>query len=115
MGLLQDGKWVDQWYSTESTGGHFVRKPPQFRNWITADGSPGPSGKGGFQDEDYPSLSGYVRDLFQPPGVAGSVHMRHIKDHYYQSHETINPTRIVPTGPDVDYTAPHARDRAYAS
>ncbi|MCP5089188.1 MAG: glutathione S-transferase family protein [Rhodobacteraceae bacterium] len=51
MGLLQDGKWVDQWYDTKATGGRFVRKAPQFRNWITADGSPGPSGAGGFQAE----------------------------------------------------------------
>ena len=44
MGLLQDGKWVDQWYDTSATGGHFVRKAPQFRNWITVDGNAGPSG-----------------------------------------------------------------------
>ncbi len=51
MGLLQDGKWVDQWYDTESTGGRFVRKLPQFRSWITADGSAGPSGDAGFKAE----------------------------------------------------------------
>lgn len=51
MGLLVDGKWVDQWYDTKSTGGNFVRSTTQFRNWITADGQPGPSGKGGFKAE----------------------------------------------------------------
>lgn len=51
MGLLQNGKWVDQWYDTASTDGRFVRKSPQFRNWITDDGSAGPSGTGGFQAE----------------------------------------------------------------
>lgn len=51
MGLLQDGKWVDQWYDTQSTGGRFVRTSPQFRNWVTADGSAGPSGKAGFKAE----------------------------------------------------------------
>lgn len=51
MGLLQDGKWVDQWYDTGKTGGRFVRKAPQFRNWITADGSAGPSGEAGFKAE----------------------------------------------------------------
>jgi len=51
MGLLQDGKWVDQWYETKSTGGHFKRTNAQFRNWITADGSAGPSGRGGFKAE----------------------------------------------------------------
>lgn len=51
MGLLQNGEWVDQWYDTESTGGRFVRKAPQFRNWITTDGSAGPSGKDGFKAE----------------------------------------------------------------
>jgi putative glutathione S-transferase len=51
MGLLVDGKWVDQWYDTKSTGGKFVRSQAQFRNWITADGSAGPTGKAGFKAE----------------------------------------------------------------
>jgi len=51
MGLLIDGKWFDKWYDTESTGGHFIRQDSQFRNWITKDGSPGPSGEGGFKAE----------------------------------------------------------------
>ena len=51
MGLLIDGKWHDQWYDTKSTNGAFVRKDAQFRNWITADGAPGPSGEGGFKAE----------------------------------------------------------------
>ena len=51
MGLLQNGKWVDQWYDTESTGGRFERKAAQFRNWITKDGSAGPTGIGGFNAE----------------------------------------------------------------
>ncbi|PNL91056.1 glutathione S-transferase family protein [Aerococcus viridans] len=51
MGLLVDGVWKDQWYDTESTGGRFVRKDSQFRNWITTDGAPGPSGEGGFKAE----------------------------------------------------------------
>ena len=49
MGLLVDGVWHDQWYDTKSTGGKFVRKDAGFRNWITADGSAGPSGEGGFK------------------------------------------------------------------
>lgn len=49
MGLLVDGKWHDQWYDTASTGGRFVRSDAQFRNWVTPDGSPGPSGTGGFK------------------------------------------------------------------
>ena len=44
MGLLQDGKWIDQWYDTKKNDGRFVRKESQFRNWITADGAAGPSG-----------------------------------------------------------------------
>jgi putative glutathione S-transferase len=51
VGLLQEGKWVDRWYQTEDTGGRFVRKSATFRNWITADGSPGSSGSGGFKAE----------------------------------------------------------------
>ena len=58
---------------------------------------------------DYPNLSGYVRDLYQQPGIAATVHMRHIKNHYYASHDTINPTRIVPVGPEFDFGAPHNR------
>lgn len=60
---------------------------------------------------DYPNLWPYVRDLYQVPGVAETVHMDHIKAHYYMSHETINPTRIVPVGPDIDYSLPHDRAR----
>ena len=51
MGLLIDGEWHDQWYDTKSTGGSFQRKEAQFRNWITADGSAGPSGEDGFKAE----------------------------------------------------------------
>ena len=51
MGLLQEGRWIDKWYDTEATGGRFVRSAPQFRNWVTADGAPGPSGTGGYKAE----------------------------------------------------------------
>lgn len=51
MGMLVDGIWRDVWYDTKSTGGAFVRKAPSFRNWITADGSAGPSGIAGFKAE----------------------------------------------------------------
>ncbi|MEM7295380.1 MAG: glutathione S-transferase family protein [Pseudomonadota bacterium] len=51
MGLLVDGKWVDQWYDTEATGGAFKRSTAQFRNWVTPDGAAGPSGAGGFRAE----------------------------------------------------------------
>lgn len=323
MGLLQEGKWVDQWYDTKSTNGRFVRKAPQFRNWVTADGAAGPSGKGGFKAEpgryhlyvslacpwahrtlivralkglekmisvsvvhwymaengwtfdvgdgvvpdtvngaqflhqvytkakpdysgrvtvpvlwdkqtktivsnespeiirmfnaafdevgavqgdyypehlrseidalndriyttvnngvyrcgfattqaayeeaitplfdtldwledilsrkryltggqiteadwrlfttlirfdpvyvghfkcnirriaDYPNLSNYLRDLYQQPGIARTVNMEHIKRHYYESHTSINPSRVVPLGPDIDFSIPHNRD-----
>ena len=59
---------------------------------------------------DFDNLWPYVRDLYQVPGVADTVHMDHIKSHYYGSHDTINPTRIVPVGPDIDYSEPHGRD-----
>jgi putative glutathione S-transferase len=51
MGLLVNGKWVDEWYDTAATGGRFMRTRAQFRNWITADGSPGPMGEGGYRAE----------------------------------------------------------------
>lgn len=60
---------------------------------------------------DYPNLWGYLRDLYQQPGVAETVNMDHIKKHYYGSHESINPTRIVPKGPILDFTEPHDRGR----
>jgi putative glutathione S-transferase len=63
---------------------------------------------------DYPNLSNYVRDLYQQPGVAETVNMDHIKRHYYGSQKRVNPTGIVPlgpTGPMVDFAAPHNRDR----
>lgn len=60
---------------------------------------------------DYPNLSGYVRDLYQQPGVVATVRLDHIKAHYYGSHDTINPTRVVPLGPQIDYSTPHDRNR----
>lgn len=51
MGELVNGEWSDAWYDTKSTGGAFKRQQSQYRNWITADGSPGPSGEGGFRAE----------------------------------------------------------------
>ncbi len=58
---------------------------------------------------DFTNLSGYVRDLYQQPGIAATVNMEHIKNHYYASHETINPSRVVPVGPRTDFTLPHNR------
>jgi putative glutathione S-transferase len=60
---------------------------------------------------DLPNLSNYLRELFQWPGIADTVNLEHIKQHYYYSHMTINPTRIVPLGPYQDFSAPHNRDR----
>ncbi|WP_447976564.1 glutathione S-transferase family protein [Candidatus Nitrospira bockiana] len=60
---------------------------------------------------DYPSLFGYLRDLYQQPGIAETVNFDHIKRHYYMTHDHINPTRIVPLGPVQDLTAPHGRER----
>jgi putative glutathione S-transferase len=58
---------------------------------------------------DYPNLSGYTRELYQIPGVADTVDMQHIKDHYYRSHGMINPTGVVPAGPVIDFDQPHGR------
>jgi len=58
---------------------------------------------------DYPNLWGYTRDLYQHPGVAETVHLDHIVRHYHYSHETINPYRIIPINPVLDYNAPHGR------
>ena len=60
---------------------------------------------------DYPNLSNYVRELFQVPGIAGTVDFDHIKRHYYGSHRGLNPTGIVPLGPELNFDAPHDRGR----
>jgi putative glutathione S-transferase len=59
---------------------------------------------------DYKHLSAYTRDVFQVQGVAETVDLGHIKRHYYMSHRRINPTGIVPVGPDLDFNAPAGRD-----
>ena len=59
---------------------------------------------------DYPNLSGYLKDLYQVPGLADTVNLDHIKRHYYVTHDDINPTRIVPIGPQLDLESPHGRD-----
>ncbi len=58
---------------------------------------------------DYPNLWGYLKDLYQTPGIADTVDFYHIKHHYYGSHRMINPTGIVPSGPMMDLESPHGR------
>ena len=60
---------------------------------------------------DYPNLWGYARDLYQRPAFGETVDFDHIKRHYYMTHERLNPSRIVPLGPIVDWLAPHDRAR----
>lgn len=60
---------------------------------------------------DYPNLWGYLRDLYQVPGIAETVNIEHIKAHYYTSHANINPTRIILVGPLLDFNEPHDRTR----
>jgi putative glutathione S-transferase len=60
---------------------------------------------------DYPSLFGYLKDLYQFDAIAETVNFDHIKRHYYVTHDDINPTRIVPVGPAQDLLAPHGRER----
>jgi len=58
----------------------------------------------------YPAISGYVRELYQVPGVAETVNFEHIKTHYYASHLTINPTGVIPLGPEQDFNLAHGRE-----
>jgi glutathionyl-hydroquinone reductase len=60
---------------------------------------------------DYPNLWAYARDLYQRPAFGGTTDFDHIKRHYYMTHDALNPTRIVPAGPLVDWNAPHGRER----
>ena len=62
-----------------------------------------------YRIEDFPNLSNYLRELYQQPGIAETVNFDHIKTHYYFSHTTINPTQIIPKGPELDYNWPHNR------
>ena len=64
--------------------------------------------------EDYPSLSNYLRDLYQWPGIADTVNMAHIKQHYYWGQDSVNPSRVVAKGPVLDFARPHDRDRLSA-
>lgn len=64
---------------------------------------------------DYPNLWAYTRELYQWPGVAETVNLEHIVRHYHYSHETINPNRIIPINPVLDFDAPHGRDRRVAA
>ncbi|MCP5244793.1 MAG: glutathione S-transferase family protein [Burkholderiales bacterium] len=58
---------------------------------------------------DYPNLWAYTRDLYQRPGIAETINMAHIKNHYYRSHSSINPSGVVPSGPILDFNEPHSR------
>jgi putative glutathione S-transferase len=64
---------------------------------------------------DYPHLWAYTRDFYQIPGIAQTVNFKHIKNHYYGSHRSINPTGIVPVGPLLDLEKPAGRDRGVES
>ncbi len=64
---------------------------------------------------DYPNLWAYTRELYQWPGVAETVNLDHIVRHYHYSHESINPNRIIPINPVLDFAAPHGRDRLAAA
>ena len=58
---------------------------------------------------DYPNLWPYARDLYQWPGIAETVNPMHAQRHYYESHDMVNPTRVVPAGPELDWEQPHGR------
>ena len=64
---------------------------------------------------DYKNLQGYLMDLYQQPWIAQTVNFDHIKRHYYMTHDDINPTRIVPIGPDLGLSKPHGRERLPAA
>lgn len=60
---------------------------------------------------DYPNLQGFLQDLYQIPGIAQTVNFDHIKRHYYMTHTEINPTQLVPLGPELHLSRPHGRDQ----
>lgn len=110
MGLLQEGQWVDQRYLIGDTLTEADWR--LLKTLVRFD----PVYVGHFKCNlqliaDYPNLFGYVRDLYQHPRIAATVDSSYIKKHYYGSHTSVKPTRIVPMGPNIDYTAPHDRAR----
>lgn len=62
---------------------------------------------------DYPNLSNYLRQLYQMPGIAETIHMNYIKSHYYYSHTSVNPNQLIPKGPDLDFFKPHNRNKKF--
>ncbi len=64
---------------------------------------------------DYPNLFGFLRDIYQMPGIADTVDMAHIRHHYYRSHGTINPHGVISLGPEQDLNQPHQRDKTVIS
>ena len=60
---------------------------------------------------DYPNLWAYTRELYQMPGIAETVHFDHFVRHYHYSHDTINPHRIIPINPVIDWSEPHRREK----
>eukprot|EP01001_Neometanema_parovale_P011436 NODE_7683_length_750_cov_44.133971_g7433_i0.p1 GENE.NODE_7683_length_750_cov_44.133971_g7433_i0~~NODE_7683_length_750_cov_44.133971_g7433_i0.p1 ORF type:complete len:144 (-),score=7.08 NODE_7683_length_750_cov_44.133971_g7433_i0:149-580(-) len=58
---------------------------------------------------DYPNMYGFVREIYQMPGIAETCDIDHIKHHYYRSHPGVNANGLVPKGPDLDFTTPHGR------
>jgi len=61
--------------------------------------------------KDYPNLFGFTREIYQMNGIKDTVNLDEIKKHYYTSHGHINPTRIIPQGPEINYDIPHGRDK----
>jgi len=89
-----------QFPKEQSEQDEFQRQDNAFRDLVSTNVS-----------TPYPNLDGYLRDLYQQPGIAETVHLDHIKRHYYITHDDINPTRLVPVGPVLYLTKPHGRER----
>ncbi len=62
---------------------------------------------------DYLNLNGFLREIYQLPGVAETVNLAHIRNHYYRSHKTLNPSGVIPVGPAFDWDEPHGRDQRF--
>ncbi|CAD6334678.1 unnamed protein product [Miscanthus lutarioriparius] len=60
---------------------------------------------------EYPNLFNYTKDIYQISGISSTVNMEHIRKSYYEGYSPINPNRIIPVGPNIDYNAPHDREK----
>jgi glutathionyl-hydroquinone reductase len=115
MGMLVNGVWQDQDRPLTGGDGAFVRPESGLRDRITRDGSSGFKAEAGryylITAPSCPWAHRYTREIYQMPGVAETVDLPGIKLGYYGGMRHLNPSGIIPLGPELDFSAPHNRGK----